>query len=1000
MSAKFLALLMAREVDVLLVEDDEEAARAFEAANFLLKNGKISPDPKNVGKIPVVFPDFRANFGDDLRSYSDEFLRLLSALKKFHDTPNALLITPISSVIHPLPEPLLTRDFCVTEDAPMDAQTLKNALIFAGYEPVDIVEMPGEFSFRGDILDLCFWQDGESVSFRLSFFDDFCEEIRSLDLATQKSEKTSEKLLKIPPALFLLNEENFHKISQKTAEFSGIQPDMASFGLWALGDFAKNLLDPKDKIFISEAAWFFANDFSLDFQNFSDFARFENENFTKNFKNLPPNFDRALEILTLDPKKSGIFIAKNSLLAREIEQKISENLPDPKRTIILQNDFHVNISAPNFVIFSGDAPRKIRQKSRPNISLNELKNGTFVVHRDYGIGIFDGIFTKKILGLMRDFIQIKYANDDTLLLPAHNLNHIDRYVSNAPPVLDRLGRGTFARTKAKIRAKLFEIAEGIIQLAAIRDLQRGEKIIVDENAIKNFQKTAGFTLSDDQRRCISEILNDFASERVMDRFLSGDVGFGKTEVALNAVFAAASTGMQSAVVVPTTLLAFQHFKTFEERLKHLRVAKIDRFVPAKQRTQIRNALKSGEISCVVGTHALLTADFARLGLVVVDEEHRFGVRHKEAIKELSQNVHVLSMSATPIPRTLNMALSHIKSVSQILNPPANRVPVKTFVKQRSDILVRDAIARELRRNGQVIFLHNFIDTILPAKTWLEALVPGVRIAILHSQIDEKTTENVMIDFLRQKYDILLCTTIVESGIHLPNANTIIIERADRFGIADLHQLRGRVGRGGTAGFCYLLYDFFDDLSENARKRLSALEKNSFLGSGMDLARHDLEIRGGGNLLGMAQSGHIRGVGFTMYLRLLEEALNTLTGKDSVEKDVDMNLNLSAFLNSRLIASDAARVELYRRLSFARDPKDVYAIEAEISDRFGEIDAYSARFLELILIKILCKSRGIVKISSVKNSVNCVFEDGQILNFTTREDEDLIFPDILAKLRAI
>ncbi len=480
----------------------------------------------------------------------------------------------------------------------------------------------------------------------------------------------------------------------------------------------------------------------------------------------------------------------------------------------------------------------------------------------------------------------------------------------------------------------------------------------------------------------------------MDRLLSGDVGFGKTEVAMNAIFAVKEAGFQSAFIVPTTLLSSQHFHTLKERLEveGVKVAKFDRFVSTKEKNSIKKALKEGEIDCVVGTHALFSLEFAKLGLVIVDEEHKFGVKQKEKIKELYHNVHMLSMSATPIPRSLNQALSQIKTMSELLTPPKERQDVRTFVKEWDEKLIKEVIMRELRRGGQIFYVHNSIDHMPLKLGELKAILPDLRIVMLHSKISAAETEKELLKFEAGEYDMMLSTSIVESGIHMPRVNTIIVDGADRFGIADLHQLRGRVGRSNIEGFAYFLVEDKEKITDEAKKRLLALESNSYLGSGSVLAHHDLEIRGGGNLVGDAQSGHIKNIGYSLYLRMLEDAIRELTNNvKEKEKHIDIKLTISAYISNETVSEERLRIDLYRRLSQAKEVVEVYAIEEEMCDRFGTLDTPTKQFIELVVIKLLALQKGVKTVMNYAQNITIVYEDEkkEIIKASSKDDDDII-----------
>ena len=507
---------------------------------------------------------------------------------------------------------------------------------------------------------------------------------------------------------------------------------------------------------------------------------------------------------------------------------------------------------------------------------------------------------------------------------------------------------------------------------------------------------AGFMHTEDQKKAIDDMLAEMASGRMMDRLLSADVGFGKTEVAMNGIFVAVKNGYQAMMIAPTTLLSSQHFKSLKERFYDfgISVGKLDRFTTPKEKRALLAGLEEGTIDVVVGTHALLGARFKNLALVVIDEEHKFGVKQKEALKEMAIDVHVLSMSATPIPRSLNLALSQLKSFSEILTPPLERVGVRTFVKSYDPKVVKEAITREIRRGGQLFYVHNSIAGIEAKRDALLEILPKLRIAVLHSKISAKATEEEMLKFEDGEYDVLLSTSIVESGIHMPHANTMIVDGADRFGMADLHQLRGRVGRGGREGFCYFLVEDTEALTENATRRLLALESHSELGSGATLAYHDLQIRGGGNIIGEAQSGHIKQIGYGLYLRMLEDAIRELSGQSKeVTRQVEMKLSVTAYLNEELITEDRLRLELYRRLAQCESVGEVYAIEEEIADRFGKPDTVTRQFIDVMAIKVLALQKGISKVSSYQNRVFFEYMDEKIekniLVSPSKDDDDII-----------
>ncbi|ADO06220.1 transcription-repair coupling factor [Helicobacter pylori] len=989
-SSLYRALNKGFDYQILACKDFKESELAKEVISYFKPNVKA-----------ILFPEFRAKKNDDLRSFFEEFLQLLGGLREFYQAlenkQEAIIIAPISALLHPLPKKELLESFKITLLEKYNLKDLKDKLFYYGYEILDLVEVEGEASFRGDIVDI---YAPNSKAYRLSFFDTECESIKEFDPTTQMSFKEDLLEIEIPPTLFSLNEQSYKDLKTKVEQspLNSFSKDLTSFGLWFLGEKANDLLHAYKSVISPKALEEIQELASL---NELDGERFK---FLKVLEN-PQGYEdleihaHALEsfialhsnckITLLAPNKTILDNAISALEKSHIECVIAP--------------FVLNFKTPDGIFISLNSFERKKKRQKSKLALNELNAGEWVVHDDYGVGVFSQLVQHSVLGSKRDFLEIAYFGEDKLLLPVENLHLIARYVaqSDSVPTKDRLGKGSFLKLKAKVKTKLLEIASKIIELAAERNLILGKKMDTHLAELEVFKSHAGFEYTSDQEKAIAEISKDLSSKRVMDRLLSGDVGFGKTEVAMHAIFCAFLNGFQSALVVPTTLLAHQHFETLRARFENfgVKVARLDRY--ASEKNKLLKAVELGLIDVLVGTHAIFCAKFKNLGLVVVDEEHKFGVKQKEALKELSKSVHFLSMSATPIPRTLNMALSQIKGISSLKIPPTDRKPSRTFLKEKNDELLKEIIHRELRRNGQIFYIHNHIASISKVKTKLEELIPKLKIAILHSQINANESEEIMLEFAKGNYQVLLCTSIVESGIHLPNANTIIIDNAQNFGLADLHQLRGRVGRGKKEGFCYFLIEDQKSLNEQALKRLLALEKNSYLGSGESIAYHDLEIRGGGNLLGQDQSGHIKNIGYALYTRMLEDAIYELSGgKKRLEKSVEIQLSVSAFLNPELIASDSLRLDLYRRLSFCENTDEVGQIHEEIEDRFGKIDDLSAQFLQIITLKILANQLDIIKLSNFNQNITITYsgEKKESLKAPSKDDNDIL-ETLLKHLRA-
>ncbi|PUB97571.1 transcription-repair coupling factor [Helicobacter pylori] len=989
-SSLYKALNEGFDYQILACKDFKESKLAKEVISYFKPNTKA-----------VLFPEFRAKKNDDLRSFFEEFLQLLGGLREFYQAlenkQEVIIIAPISALLHPLPKKELLESFKITLLEKYNLKDLKDKLFYYGYEILDLVEVEGEASFRGDIVDI---YAPNSKAYRLSFFDAECESIKEFDPTTQMSLKEDLLEIEVPPTLFSLDEPSYKDLKTKVEQspLNSFSKDLTSFGLWFLGEKAQDLLSVYKSIISPKALeeiQELASLNELDCERFRSLKVLEN---AQGYEDLEIHAHALEGFIALHSHHKITLLAPNKTI---LDNAISVLERSNIECVIAP--FVLNFKTPDGIFISLNSFERKKKRQKSKLALNELNPGEWVVHDDYGVGVFSQLVQHSVLGSKRDFLEIAYLGEDKLLLPVENLHLIARYVaqSDSVPAKDRLGKGSFLKLKAKVRTKLLEIASKIIELAAERNLILGKKMDVHLAELEVFKSHAGFEYTSDQEKAIAEISKDLSSKRVMDRLLSGDVGFGKTEVAMHAIFCAFLNGFQSALVVPTTLLAHQHFETLRTRFENfgVKVARLDRY--ASEKNKLLKAVELGLVDVLVGTHAILGAKFKNLGLVVVDEEHKFGVKQKEALKELSKSVHFLSMSATPIPRTLNMALSQIKGISSLKTPPTDRKPSRTFLKEKNDELLKEIIHRELRRNGQIFYIHNHIASISKVKTKLEYLIPKLKIAILHSQINANESEEIMLEFAKGSYQVLLCTSIVESGIHLPNANTIIIDNAQNFGLADLHQLRGRVGRGKKEGFCYFLIEDQKSLNEQALKRLLALEKNSYLGSGESVAYHDLEIRGGGNLLGQDQSGHIKNIGYALYTRMLEDAIYELSGgKKRLEKSVEIQLSVSAFLNPELIASDSLRLDLYRRLSLCENIDEVGQIHEEIEDRFGKIDDLSAQFLQIITLKILANQLGIIKLSNFNQNITITYSDEkkESLKAPSKDDNDTL-ETLLKHLRA-
>jgi transcription-repair coupling factor (superfamily II helicase) len=637
----------------------------------------------------------------------------------------------------------------------------------------------------------------------------------------------------------------------------------------------------------------------------------------------------------------------------------------------------------------GPKIRKPVREGRGGLDLSsfaELKNGNPVVHKEHGIGLYRGLIPMQIEGVRNDFLIIEYRDGDKLYVPVYRMNLVQRYTGadGREPKLDKMGGASWAKIRGKSEKVIRELAGDLLNLYAARTAGHKPPFSPPNELFEAFEASFPYEETPDQDRAIADVLQDMQKDKPMDRLVLGDVGYGKTEVALRAAFKAVLDGRQVAFLVPTTLLAFQHFERFQQRFKDYPVTidMLSRFRSATEQKDVVKKIAEGKVDIVVGTHRLLQPDlsFKNLGLLIMDEEHRFGVEQKEKIKRLKKNVDVLALSATPIPRTLYMSLVGIRPISVIETPPTDRLAIRTFVMPFEEEVVREAILRELKRGGQVFFVHNEVETIGRMKERLQTIVPEAKIAIGHGQMEEDDLEEVMIKFFHQEFNLLLCTTIIESGIDIPTANTIIIHNADRFGLAQIYQLRGRVGRGGHRAYSYLLVEEGKRLTPEATQRLAVLQRFSDLGSGYKMASYDLEIRGAGNLLGTSQSGQMAAIGYELYTELLEKAIHELKGEAVLEEiDPELHFAVPAFISEDYIPDPPVRLEAYRRLSSLTDELEADIVREEMKDRFGDLPSETENLLELSTLKVHAKKLRIKQVRCDARHFVLAFDPSSPLN---------------------
>ena len=690
-------------------------------------------------------------------------------------------------------------------------------------------------------------------------------------------------------------------------------------------------------------------------------------------------------------KARGIatMLLEHSVSATFLE-KLDINFLSPKKVLVIPGNLSEgfeyvdlglvvvtqNIGANKEAVKRSYKPQVFKQSKK--IVFADLNVGDYIVHSVHGIGQYMGINTLYVDGVKKDYIKLKYQDDGVLYIPTNQLDNIRKYIGSgdAAPKLNKLGSKDFAKTKAKVKASLKDIAKGLIELYAKRKQSKGYKFSPDTVWQNQFEEAFPYEETEDQLRCITEVKKDMESDLAMDRLLCGDVGYGKTEVAIRAAFKAVMDGKQVAYLVPTTVLSEQQFNEFRSRMKDfpVKINVLNRFKSLRDKREILRQLRTGELDIIIGTHRIVQKDieFKDLGLLIIDEEQRFGVKHKEAIKKLKSNVDVLTMTATPIPRTLHMSIVGIRDMSVIYEPPKNRIPVQTYVLEYDETVIREAILKEIGRDGQVFYLYNHVEGIEKKASEISKLVPEARVAFAHGQMEGRELEDIMKAFIDKEIDVIVCTTILESGIDIPNANTIIIEDADRLGLSQLYQIRGRVGRSDKNAYAYITYRRNKILSEASEKRLKAIKEFTEFGSGFKIALRDLEIRGAGNILGPEQHGHMEAVGYEMYCKLLEEAVKEIQGEEVTEEvDTQIDLNITAYIPDTYIENINQKIEVYQDIANINDESEIIDVTDELIDRYGELPEESVNLLEIARIKIYARA---LKILSIKqNNKNVVIK---------------------------
>lgn len=837
-------------------------------------------------------------------------------------------------------------------------------LIRLGYERTYMVEKKGEFSVRGGIIDVFAVTEDDPV--RLEMAGDTIEQLKAFSLVTQRSVRQVKQV-----NIYSAEEKRGKGTANRLLSLLPQNALIVLDGLIGVPAHDEALKVMKGRSLLDVTVIGAGETPVFNSRSHPVFAK--------------PGGDTDLKLLRqyLKRLQDGGFRTTLALDGKGQVERFSEMVTDwglqsagiEIRESALREGFVLD-SIKTAVITDRDIfgphlkKRQLKQSGRKTFfDLMDIKDGDFLVHIYHGIGVYRGLAQKEVDGVKRDYLVIEYAESDRLYLPSDQMNLVQRYVGGegVRPAVYRLGGRRWQRVKRKVKESAELLAARLLELYAARHDAEGFAFSSDTPWQRELEDSFPYQETPDQEVSIKDIKKDMEAPTPMDRLVCGDVGYGKTEVAIRAAFKAVMDGKQVAILVPTTILADQHFLTFKERFETfpIRVDVVSRLKTEKEQDAILNDCTLGRVDVLIGTHRLLQRDvsFKDLGLIVVDEEQRFGVKHKEYLKELRKDVDVLSLSATPIPRTLNMAITGIRDMSVIDTPPEDRYPVSTFVGEYSDAIITNAIKRELARGGQVFFVHNQIFSIKAVAERLKTLVPEARIAVAHGQMPEKALENVMMGFYDHEFDVLASTTIVESGLDVPNANTLIVDRADKMGLAQLYQLRGRVGRADRRAFAYFLYVPGTALSDTAFHRLETIAEMTELGSGFRIALRDLEIRGAGNVLGREQHGFVNDVGFELYADLLKEAVARLKGKPLPKRpDTRINLPVDAYISKEYIGDEALRVDAYKRISLASSKREVKDIANELEDRYGRLPDPVRNLLDVAVIKVLANKLGINRVS--------------------------------------
>lgn len=1010
-----------------------------------------------------------------LMSSQEKIISRVEALRFLTDSSKkGILVCNIAASRLILPSPNAFKDSIVkiSVGEEYDQHAFIHQLKENGYRKVTQVQTQGEFSLRGDILDI--FEISQLEPCRIEFFGDEIDGIRSFEVETQLSKENKTELTIFPASDMLLREKDYQRgqsalekqISKTLSPIlkSYLEEILSSFHqkqshadsrkflslcydkTWTVFDYIEKdtpiFFDDYQKlmnqyeVFERELAQYFTEELQnskafSDMQYFSDIEQiYKKQSPVTFFSNLQKGlgnlkFDKIYQFNQYPMQEffnqfsflkeeierykkmdyTIILQSSNSMGSKTLEDMLEEyqiKLDSRDKTRIckesvnliegnLRHGFHFVdekiLLITEHEIFQKKLKRRFRRQHVSNAErlkdYNELEKGDYVVHHIHGIGQYLGIETIEIKGIHRDYVSVQYQNGDQISIPVEQIHLLSKYISSdgKAPKLNKLNDGHFKKAKQKVKNQVEDIADDLIKLYSERSQLKGFAFSADDDDQDAFDDAFPYVETDDQLRSIEEIKRDMQASQPMDRLLVGDVGFGKTEVAMRAAFKAVNDHKQVVILVPTTVLAQQHYTNFKERFQNfaVNIDVLSRFRSKKEQTATLEKLKNGQVDILIGTHRVLSKDvvFADLGLMIIDEEQRFGVKHKETLKELKKQVDVLTLTATPIPRTLHMSMLGIRDLSVIETPPTNRYPVQTYVLEKNDSVIRDAVLREMERGGQVYYLYNKVDTIVQKVSELQELIPEASIGYVHGRMSEVQLENTLLDFIEGQYDILVTTTIIETGVDIPNANTLFIENADHMGLSTLYQLRGRVGRSNRIAYAYLMYRPEKSISEVSEKRLEAIKGFTELGSGFKIAMRDLSIRGAGNLLGKSQSGFIDSVGFELYSQLLEEAIAKRNGNANANTrtkgNAELILQIDAYLPDTYISDQRHKIEIYKKIRQIDNRVNYEELQEELIDRFGEYPDVVAYLLEIGLVKSYLDKVFVQRVERKDNKITIQFE---------------------------